>query len=150
MITSIILLNFPPTLPLLTRTRLRELVNRRLRQLFCLLLITCLPPASPVVVLLARLALVPFDIVYSAHLEAAVRRYADEDVARNVVLVNLAGTAVWAFAPPEVGVVAEGFAGGELVESGYEVSMGSMQTRTGRNLLGIDLRRSKCLNLGVV
>jgi hypothetical protein len=112
-ITPAVLLNIPSTLSVLPRTLLRELRNRFDRRLH--LLIQLLFVALPIIILFARFSLVPCILVHDADFEVACDT--PENIPIDAVFVDLAGFAAGAVAPPEVGVVIEGFAGGKGIES---------------------------------
>jgi hypothetical protein len=115
MITPAILLNIPPTLPTLPGTLFRELPNCLGRRLLLHLLISLFPATLPIIILFARLSLVPCILVRDTDFEAAYDT--SEDVPINPVFVDLTGCAAHAAAPLEVRFVVECFEEGEIVKS---------------------------------
>jgi hypothetical protein len=114
-ITPAIFFNIPSTPSAFSRTFLRELRNCFDRRFFLYLLIPLFFVALPIIILSARLSLVPCILVHDADFEAA--RDTPENIFINAAFVDLAGSAARAAAPLEVCVVVEGFAGGESIES---------------------------------
>ena len=108
-ITPAVLLNIAPTLSVLPRTLLRKLRNGFDRRLHLLI------QQLPIIILFARQPLVPCILVHDADFEVACDTL--ENIPVDAVFVDLAGFAAGSLAPPEVGVVVEGFAGGNVFES---------------------------------
>jgi hypothetical protein len=112
MIAAAILLNITPMLSTFNQTFLRELQNRFNRPL--LLVILFFADIS-IIILFARLSLMPCSLMHNTDFEAA--RNTPENVPINAVFMDLAGFAASAAAPPEVRVVSEGVEGGESIKS---------------------------------
>lgn len=132
LITPIDLLNPPPTI--LARTQLRELIERRLR---LLLLVLRLPPTNPVIVLLARLPLVPGHPVPQTLLVAA--RGAAHKIFVREIDVDLPAAAAGCKTPGEVREVGEDVVRGEAVVLREGVGGGGaldFGVREGRGALG--------------
>ena len=114
MITPIVLFDIPSTLSALPRTFLCKLPDGFERCFLLRLLIPLFPPARPVVVLLARLSLVPCILVHCTDFE--VTHDAPENVPIGTVFVDLAGFTAGTAAPAEIGVVVKGLASGKRIE----------------------------------
>lgn len=112
---AVILLNIPPLLSAFPQTFLRELQNRFDRHLLLDLLIALFLADIPIIILLARLSLVPCILMHNTSFEVA--HNTPENVPINAIFMDLAGSAAGAAAPPEIRVVVEGVEGRESIKS---------------------------------
>jgi hypothetical protein len=110
-----ILLNIPPLLSAFPQTFLCELQNRFDRPLLLDLLIALFSADIPIIILLARLSLVPCILMHNTNFKAAHNTL--ENVPINAIFMDLAGSAASAAAPPEVRVIVEGVEGRESIKS---------------------------------